>query len=231
MLNTSSKYLLLNNLDVLSSLSQEEKKDLSEVVEIKNFKKNEYIYQTNDEITKVCLVEKGAVFIGRLTNLNKPILKDIIYPNALFGENVFVPSNHRSDFAQALKESRVFLIPITHFEYLFKQNRAFSFQVTSSMINKLENLESRIQNFVFLKAKERIGSFLHKSASRSGIKIGLDEILINLGLSHKELAYITDTSRQIVARVLGILKKENIIHFSERKPGKILIRDIEALAY
>ncbi len=59
-----------------------------------------------------------------------------------------------------------------------------------------------------------------------GIKIGLEEILINHGMSHKEIAYLTDTSRQTVARVLGELKRENLIHFSVRKPNKILIRDI-----
>ena len=122
-------------------------------------------------------------------------------------------------------------MPVKHFEQLFKENGAFSAEITYTMISRLENLENRIKNFVFLKAKERIGSFLHKSALKKGIKIGIDEMLINLGLSHKELASITDTSRQTVARVLGDYKKSNIIHFSERKPGKILIRNLEALAY
>jgi len=216
---------------MLSTLSDQEKMELAEVTSIKEYKKNDYVYRTNDEITKVCLVEKGAIFIGKLTSSNKPILKDIIYTDSVFGENIFTKLKRRSDFAQALKDSRVLLIPVSHFEKLFKSNRKFSMEITASMISKLENLESRIQNFVFLKAKERISAFLHKSAMKSGIKIGLDEILINLGLSHKELAYITDTSRQTVARVLGDLKKANTIHFSERKPGKILIRNLEALAY
>ena len=67
-------------------------------------------------------------------------------------------------------------------------------------------------------------------ASTKGIKIGFDEILIHHGLSHKEIANITDTSRQTVARVLSELKKLDVIHFSARKPHKILIRDIAYLA-
>ena len=62
-----------------------------------------------------------------------------------------------------------------------------------------------------------------------GITIGLNEILINHGMSHKEIAFLTDTSRQTVARILNELKETNIIHFSDRKPNKILIRELAML--
>jgi len=97
-------------------------------------------------------------------------------------------------------------------------------------VERLDNLELRIKNFVFMKAKQRIAGFIHQTAQLQGIKIGMEEILINHGMSHKEIAFVTDTSRQTVARVLGDLKRENIIHFSERKPNKILIRDLSKLA-
>ena len=230
-MNTSTKYLLLNQMSILDSLTESEKQRLAELSVYKNLTKDDFIYRTNQKISHVFLVEKGAVFVGRKTSFNKPIIKDIIYDNSIFGENVFTKQEFRTDYAQVLKPSKVFCIPLAYFEHLFKSNRQFAFEMTSLMIERLKHIESRIQNFVFLKAKERIGSFLKETAGKKGIKIGIDEILINLGLSHKELAYITDTSRQTVARVLGEFKKSNIIHFSDRKPGKILIRDLNALSF
>ena len=94
----------------------------------------------------------------------------------------------------------------------------------------MSNLETRMSNFVIKKAQSRILAFLKQLADTKGIKIGLDEVLINHGLSHKEIANITDTSRQTVARVLGDLKRQNVIHFSARKPHKILIRNIISLS-
>jgi len=230
-MNISSKFLLLENLKVLKSLSIEDKNALSLVSEVRTYKKDELIFRTGDQINSVYILDKGSVFIGRNSVANKPILKDIIFEDAIFGENVFATNNQRTDFAKAVNDVRLFKVPVKHFEQLFKQNGAFSVEITYTMISRLENLENRIKNFVFLKAKERIGSFLHKSALQNGIKIGIDEVLVNLGLSHRELASITDTSRQTVARVLGDFKKSNIIHFSERKPGKILVRDLNALAF
>ena len=211
-MNTTTKYLLLNQLSILNSLTENEKQQLAELSHYKQLQKDDFIYQDKQKITHVFLVEKGAVFIGRNTSFNKPIIKDIVYDNSIFGENVFTKQPFRSDYAQALKPSKVFCIPLSYFEHLFRNNRQFAFEITSLMIERLKHIEGRIQNFVFLKAKERIGTFLQQTASKNGIKIGIDEILINLGLSHKELAYITDTSRQTVARVLGEFKKSNIIH-------------------
>ena len=44
-------------------------------------------------------------------------------------------------------------------------------------------------------------------------------------MSHKEIAHLTDTSRQTVARVLGELKREKLIHFSDRRPNKTLLKN------
>ncbi|MBK6786041.1 MAG: winged helix-turn-helix domain-containing protein [Saprospiraceae bacterium] len=90
-------------------------------------------------------------------------------------------------------------------------------------------MEERLQNFVFMKAKERIVHFLFSSALKKGINIGMDEKLINQGISHKDIAYLTDTSRQTVARVLNELKRDNIIHYGGGKSCKILVRDMYTL--
>jgi len=102
-------------------------------------------------------------------------------------------------------------------------------KILIKIITRLQMLEERMHSFVFKKAKVRIANFIKKTGDLKGIRIGVDECLINHGMSHKEIAYLTDTSRQTVARVLGDLKKANIIHFSARKPNKILIRDMAAL--
>ncbi|MBL0098967.1 MAG: winged helix-turn-helix domain-containing protein [Saprospiraceae bacterium] len=83
--------------------------------------------------------------------------------------------------------------------------------------------------FPFEKQKERIVNFIYRSGLRKGIKIGLNERLIDQGMSHKEIAYLTDTSRQTVARIMNELKKENYIHYGSNKSSKILIRDMQVM--
>jgi CRP-like cAMP-binding protein len=172
------------------------------------------------------MIVKGSVKVGMNTSNDKTLIKEIAYQSELVGEN-FLPGHlSRRLFAQSLTNTEAFKIPTTYFKSLLEKNPELCRILTQILIKKMSNLESRMNNFVFKKAQSRIVDFIKELALTKGLKIGLDEILINHGLSHKEIANITDTSRQTVARVLGDLKRGNIIHFSARKPHKILVRDM-----
>ena len=123
----------------------------------------------------------------------------------------------------------VLIIKKEDFQKLIMHNQHFAGDVVNLVVSRLNALEKRMENFIFKKAKARIVGFIVNTGNTRGIKIGIDELLINHGMSHKEIAFLTDTSRQTVARVLGELKKDSLIHFSSRKPSKILIRDLATL--
>ena len=130
----------------------------------------------------------------------------------------------RKEFAQVISDTTVIIIPVALFKDTVIKNVEFATSVMETIITRLNVVQNRMHNFVFKKAKQRILDFILNTGKLRGIRIGIDECLINHGMSHKEIAYLTDTSRQTVARVLGELKRENLIHFSPRKPSKILIR-------
>lgn len=211
--------------DVLSTLQREEVINNSTLY---NFQKNEKIYGDSEDIRFVYIVREGSVKVGMNASNGKTLIKNIIYKDELFGENIFTNITQRAEFAEVLKPATVLKIPAHIFRKLVASNHLFAQQITQIIIERLQNLEERLQSFVFKKAKARIVDFIKKTASLKGIKIGIEEVLIHHGMSHKEIAYLTDTSRQTVARVLGELKNENLIHFSPRKPSKILIRNMMA---
>jgi len=225
----TTKFLALNDIPLLSVLTDSEVQKLANEVIIRNYKKDELVYHAKAMINYVYILDKGTVKLAQSTSDEKIMIKDILYSSALFGENIFVQKQLRTEYAQAMENSTIIAIPAKAFQLLFSTNHDFALQVTQVIIERLKNIETRIHNFVFLKAKSRIAEFIKKTASLKGIKIGIDEVLVNHGMSHKDISYVTDTSRQTVARVLGDLKRANIIHFSDRKPGKILIRDMMAL--
>ena len=176
------------------------------------------------------LVQKGSVKLGINASCGKILIKDVVYENSLFGENIFVGDGQRKEFAKTMTDTSVIKIPTEVFRSLVEENGEFANDIMGVVLQRLQLLEERMQSFVFKKAKIRIMDFIKKTGELRGIKIGIQEILINHGMSHKEIAYLTDTSRQTVARVLGELKKDDLIHFSPRKPNKILIRNMMNLA-
>jgi len=222
----SSKFLILRDLELFRSLNDQQLEQIANQTTYHKFKKGEYIYRTGDEVNYVFILNKGSVKSGIETGGDKVLIKEIVYKSELLGENVMTANTIRRAFAQTINETEAFGIPVSFFKDLLGKNPQLCQELTYILINKMANLETRMSNFVFKKAQSRIVDFLRNLANTKGIKIGLQEILINHGLSHKEIANITDTSRQTVARVLGDLKRQDIIHFSARKPHKILIRNV-----
>jgi len=226
----SSIFLMLRAFDILKSLSERELEEMTKLAQLKRVVKNTNIYEPGDDSHFVYLVQKGSIKLGINASCGKILIKDIVYENSIFGENIFVGDGQRKEFAKTMTDTSVIKIPTEVFRTMVEDNGAFANDIMGVVLQRLQLLEERMQSFVFKKAKKRIMDFIKKTGELRGIKIGLQEILINHGMSHKEIAYLTDTSRQTVARVLGELKREDLIHFSARKPNKILIRNMTSLA-
>lgn len=220
---------MLQSYEIFHVLTEDQWTLLVQHTVLVNYGKNKKIYDIDEAADHVYFVEKGSVKTGSLSGDMKVIVKEIAYAGDFFGENIFSQGTVRKDFAETSSESKVFSIKADVFKELVMQNGAFTRSLMAITLGKLEAMEERLQNFVFLKAKERIIHFLFKAASKNGIKIGLEERLINQGISHRDIAFLTDTSRQTVARVLNELKRDNLIHYGGGKSCKILIRDMVAL--
>ena len=226
----SSKFLMLRDLDIFKSLTDLQIEQLSNQSNYQTYTRSSYLFNVGDPLSYVYVLTKGTVKVGLNTSNDKTMIKEIAYANDLLGENIMTGISNRRLFAQVVKDAEAFKIPASYFKALLEQNKSFCEEITLLLISKMNELEDRMSNFVFKKAQSRIVDFIKHLANTKGLKIGLDEILVNHGLSHKEIANITDTSRQTVARVLGDLKRQNIIHFSARKPHKILVRDVMNLS-
>lgn len=229
MTNTTITPEMIRPIPLFTNLNPGQVDEMLKSSSLMNVPKHKKVYQYNDGITHVYLVLKGSVKLAAQTEGNKVLVKYIVYKNEIFGENIFTSSTHRLEFAEALTDSTVLKIDVRFFKKLVATHGELMATLANIIIGRIQDLEARMQAFVFLKAKERITGFIKKTASMHGITIGLNEILINHGMSHKEIAFLTDTSRQTVARILNELKESNIIHFSDRKPNKILIRQLAML--
>jgi len=221
----SSKFVMLGEIPILNKLTKQELDILAEKSTFFTVQKGLPIYNIEDKISNIYFLHKGSIKLGTTTTDGKDLIKDILFESDIFGENVFT-SKKRTEFAISLEDCKLFSIPLAHYNELIESNANFREAILELMVSNLKKLQDRRQNFVFSKAKQRIMHFIQKLAAERGIKIGIDEILVHHKLSHKEIANVTDTSRQTVARVLSELKEDKIIYFSPRKPTKILVRNI-----
>ena len=221
----------LKNLTLFQHLTDKELEVIVTEIQIFKYKKNTEIYQLGVEPEFVYIIDNGSVKLAISSANGKALTKEIVYDQDIFNENVFTKNPVTQEYAETMTDTTLYAVPVHIFRQLAKNNTAFANQVMAIILSKLQHVESRLQNFVFCNAKERIINYLYRAGLRRGIKIGQKECLISHGITHKEISFLTDTSRQTVARILNELKRDNFIHYSSRKSSKILIRDLATLQH
>lgn len=226
-MNAESKTSFIELFPLFSALSEDEKAQLSSMMEYKVIPRYSFIYLPGNLSSHLYFLAKGAVKIGTHSSDGKEIIKALIHPTAMFGELGLVGEVQRTEFAQALKEDvHLYQLRVEELQTLMQHN----FGLCTNMINqfggRLMKAENKLESLIFKDARTRIIDFIKDAVDKRGSRIGF-EMLLKHSLTHQDIASITCTSRQTVTLVLNELKKSDLIHFNR---GKILVRDIARLA-
>jgi len=225
-MTTDTKIDLLEQFPLFDALTDSEKSKLAEAMEFRKKARYSVIYQPGDTSEHIYLLCKGAVKISTHSNEGKEVIKQLIHPEAIFGELALVGEQTRNETAQSLKEEiNYYTIRIADFQQILAQNTIVSQQLLHLFGQRMMAAENKLENLIFKDARSRIVNFLHEVVLKRGRQVGY-EMLLKHSLTHQDIANITCTSRQTVTLVLNELRKENLIYFNR---GRILVRDMDNL--
>lgn len=191
----------------------------------KSYKKGEYIYMPEEPSEAVYMVVSGKVKVGSYSPDGKEITKHILTTGDLFGELALVGELRRRDFAVALLNTELCVLPKADMLGLMQADFQLSQQLTQLLGYRLARMEQRLEALVFKDSRTRVVEYLRALAQEKGRQIGY-EIEVRGILTHQEMANLTATSRQTVTTVLNELRRDNIITFNRRR---LLIRDLDKL--
>lgn len=222
----AAKVTLLEQFDLFDALTQQEKIRLSESMELRKKPRYSVIYQPGEASEHLYLLCKGAIKISTHSRDGKEVIKQLIHPEAIFGELALVGEATRNETAQSLKEEvHYYTIRVSDFQRILAHNATLSQQVLLLFGQRMMAAENKLEDLIFKDARSRIVSFLHKVVTKRGRRVGY-EMLLKHSLTHQDIANITCTSRQTVTLVLNELRKANLIYFNR---GRILVRDMDTL--
>lgn len=225
-MTNEAKITLLEQFEIFDCLNDQEKIQLGEAMEFRKKPRYSVIYQPGDTSEHLFLLSKGAIKISTHNNEGKEVIKQLIHPEAIFGELALVGESTRNETAQSLKEEiHYYTIRISDFQRVMANNTTLSTQLLTLFGQRMMAAETKLENLIFKDARSRIVSFLYEVVSERGRRVGY-EMLLKHSLTHQDIANITCTSRQTVTLVLNELRKENLIYFNR---GRILVRDMEVL--
>ncbi|WP_144547695.1 Crp/Fnr family transcriptional regulator [Bacillus sp. X1(2014)] len=184
---------------------------------IQKIKAGSVLFQEKDAAKYVYLLIKGSISLGRVHLRGKDFILKILNDQELIVEyQLFKDNPHYQFYAKTLTDCEMILIKKEQFEdFIFTDPEAMNALVTWLSTGYLK-AQMKCQDLIMNGKKGGLYSILIRLCNSYGIKTE-DGILIDLPLTHQELANLTFGTREVIQRALKDLREKKIISYDNQK--------------
>ena len=219
------KVSALQRSEVFESLSSGEMTRLLAVVEQLDLPKHHQIFGPGSPNTSLYFIERGSVRVTRPSPDGKSfVILSLLGPGELLGNTDWAEDTHDCS-ADTLEESCIFQMSRRDFEQLVRENPTFALSLIQILGSRLKHAQSRIEDLVFRQVPSRVAKLFLNLADNHG-KVTPAGIILDLPLTHQEIADIVGSSRVTVTQVLNRFRAMNWVAI---KSKRVTIHDIAAL--
>ncbi|HDZ26524.1 MAG TPA: Crp/Fnr family transcriptional regulator [Candidatus Aminicenantes bacterium] len=210
------KVWYLKRINIFSGLSDKEMEMVSHVSFMKKYSKKETIYLPGDRKEQIYLLKSGRVKISKLSAEGKELILTMLGPGDVFGEMALVDDSPSGTIAETMDETHICVISRKNFEALLTQKPELAFQITKLIGLRRKELETKIEDLIFRDVHSRLAHLLLRLAQEHGLKRDRG-ILVNIKLTHYEIASLIGSTRETTTVCLNDFKKEGLLDFDRRK--------------
>jgi CRP/FNR family transcriptional regulator, cyclic AMP receptor protein len=189
------------------------------------YPKRTLVFQQGDVGRLVYMVKIGRVRIARATEDGKEITVAILGAGDLFGEEVAFSNVVRTTFATCLEDSLLCTARAEDLYGLMTRHPAIAMNMANYLLEQRDEALSVVEDLASLKVPERLMKLLERLASEHGVP-SVGGKLIDIPLTHADLASLIGSTRETVSTQITQLVKEGQI----RMQGRRLIVSDRALA-
>jgi len=207
-------------------LSAQQLNRLEQHARMREFPRHSTIFLPTDVADGVFLLGQGRVRICSNTADGKQAILAFIDPGEVFGELSLIQGGEREERAEAAIDSMVFLLPGDELRQMLEESAALSLGVTKLIGLRRKRIERRLRNLLFRSNRDRLGHLLLELTEQYG-KTTADGVLLEIKLSHQELASIIGVTRETVTTLLGEMQQEGLLQISRQK---VVIRNLQRLS-
>ena len=184
---------------------------------IQKFKSGSVLFQEKDSVEFVYLLLKGSIALGRVHLRGKDFILKILDDREVIVEyQLFKANPHYQFYAKTLTDCELLLIKKEQFEeFILTDPEAMNELVTWLSTGYLK-AQMKCQDLIMNGKKGGLYSILIRLCNSYGVKTE-DGILIDLPLTHQELANLTYGTREVIQRALKNLREKDIILYENQK--------------
>jgi len=210
------KYIYLRNHPMMASLGEQKLKDAAALAKMRTAYRGELISYGEGGYTRVHFLVKGKVKITDNSASENELIKDILVEPDIFGDMSLDGQLNKYEAAEALTANTIIVsFHISDFKRILEDNPIMALSYVRKVNTKLQKLESRHAELVFLDTRDRLIRFIKNWARTDGNRMG-DKIILNNYLTHSDIAGFIATSRQSVNMLLNELRSSGMLCYNRK---------------
>jgi CRP-like cAMP-binding protein len=217
-----------------TKLQEQECRSLLQLLEDLGIATADRIYQPGDAVYRegeygdaLYVLISGVVKLFRPYSGSKQATLRLLTSWDVFGHLAFAGEARQLAYAEAVTECKVTKVPKIFVERAVRQEPRVAFKIMTLLELRLVQYEELIKCLLPRETEVRLANLLPILAQKFGERNGDGEIVIDLRLTHQDLAAMVASTRESVTKVLNELRQRDVI---EVEAGRITLKDSRALA-
>jgi CRP/FNR family transcriptional regulator len=215
----------LKDLMVFSDFEDNEIKLICQKAYERHYHKGEIIFFEEDNKKRLYFLTIGRVKLTMMSPEGKEKVLKILQEGDIFGEISFFDHDPHPVTAKVQKDCTLLIISWDDLENIIIKYPTLALKIIEALAKKTRLLTSQVRELVFQDAEGRLTALLERFSREFGVKVK-SGIMIDVILTHQEIANLLGTSRVTVTKLMNKFVEENIIKMYKRK---IVILDNENL--
>jgi CRP/FNR family transcriptional regulator len=206
---------MIRQVPLFSTLTDDEFNQLTHIFVARAYRKNQIIFLEEETGNYMYLVLSGKVKVSKAGAAGKETILAIHRAGDFFGEMSLLDGKTTPATVSAMEDSKIISVSGADFHKYLLHNEKVMLQVINVLCARLRQVW-QTQSLSSSAADARIRMGIHQLAKKHGIRDAHGTI-IDLKITHQELAEMVGTSRETVTRVLARLRAQGIIEIEQRR--------------
>lgn len=213
-MKTLTKYWFLEEFNLFRKLGLTTMMLMCEILEMENIDKGSIINLQSVDKKCIFFLKKGAV---KIVDKTTHTVKYVVKRGNIFGELALYDEEMASEeVAYALEDCIICYIEANQMEDLMQKHKSLKNGVLKIYGRRIKRLERKLHDLLYKDSGVRIKEFIEDYLEQFGEDDDQGNLVAKNLLTHKDIAGLTNTSRQTVSNVLSTMRKDGEIEYNTK---------------
>ncbi len=213
-MKTLTKYWFLEEFNLFRKLGIVTMMSICEILEMDNIDKGSVINLQSVDKKCIFFLKKGVV---KIVDKNTHTVKYVAKRGNIFGElSLYDDEMASEEVAYALEDCVICYIESGQMEALMQKHKSLKNGVLKIYGTRIKRLERKLHDLLYKDSHVRIKEFIADYVSEFGTPNEEGNLVAKNLLTHKDIAGLTNTSRQTVSNVLSSMRKDGDIQYDTK---------------